>query len=522
MTRHPHRHSIPLQIEVLTPVAAGSGQTLDPMRYALSHEQGRHVLHFLDLDDWVDSKADNPQFLKLLEGSPLELRSFLHDDLQDQTRLRQFSIGQRRVEDAGLVKKFQQELARSDSRNRLQVAEAIKNPLTRRLLLPGSSLKGALVTPILDHLERKHRLNWKQQRNPKFSYRGLVEASFGKITDSAFRALKVGDSECPAGAGEVVTAIEKRKSKEEDGTPKLPTEAIGSTLMDGKTPLHLHASLVLGFDDKSSGVLGIPKLKEKLDWKDLCRIATKFYRDRFEEEWQQFYTKPWMQHTASALLPIRQRIAQVDPEQGALLLRVGHYSHSRCVTIENSVPWAMERRIAGETVRFGPNTTRTLANGVLPFGWVILRECDWSELEQHRRQLDSEWQHEQSEQQDLRKQLDEQRCAAEAAEQARQAELLRKAKETARREAEEAAKLKGERLLPEVAKLANWGDLRQFAERELAALDPQEYVPALGEALRKQVESKGVSKQKLKKEPDLLEKRRAQVKGWLRPFEERS
>lgn len=502
MTLRPHRHAHVLQLETLTPVAIGNGQQLDPLRYTIvRHEDGSGTLHFIDLDQWLEDHAEDKGLQRVLEGQPLELRAYLQQSLEKSELLERYSLQQREVADAGLVSKFMGKVREAQSRHQLQIAEAFKNPLTGRLVLPGSSLKGALVTPIIDHLEREHRLGWKKEAGDPRAFRRLMEEVFGKITDSAFKALRLADLEFPADAGGVMTAIERRRRREEPGTPKLDTEAIAPKSQ-------AFGLLTLGFDEKSSGVLSIPKLNARLDWEQIRALVTRFYRSRFEEEWDWFYTQPWMVSVREALGPVRERVQQLDPGRGDLLLRVGHYSHSRCVTIENSIPWA---KLGRDRQPQGPNTTRTLANGRLPFGWVLIQQGSWEQLEEHRNRLEAEWQRHSQQQYARSEALREQRQAAELAEQARL--------EQERREAEaEAAKPAGERLLPEVAQLQNWGEVQQFAERQLKELDPAGYVPELGEAFREKALSFEIPKKKLKLNPDEPQKRADQVEEWLKPF----
>ncbi|MDP6248435.1 MAG: RAMP superfamily CRISPR-associated protein [SAR324 cluster bacterium] len=509
MTASHNRHVHPLQLEVLTPVAIGNGQNLDPLHYTIAKDgSGKDELHFIDLDHWMDAHADDKSLHRALEGNPLEFRSYLHQNLKDSSELKKYSIFRRRVEDAGLVRRFQEKITEVNSKNRLQVFEVAKNPVTGRLVIPGSSLKGALVTPVIDHFERTHQLGWKRHADSPFGFRNVMEETFGKITESTFKGLKVSDAECPDDVGVVVTAVEKRKSREGDGTPKLDSEAIGSKRIDG-SPTLLGCLLTLGFDENSSGVLSVPKLKSKLDWTEICRIVTKFYQDRFIEEWDWFYNQQWMGRTRERLESVRQRIKTLRPEDGIMLIRVGHYSHSRCVTIDNSKPWAKSGK---DGMLQGPNTTRTLANGLLPFGWILLSECSWEVWEARRSVLDEERYKAQELQEKQRLEQKQQKTAALQAEREQKEKELQAAKA-------EAAKPAGERLIKEVEKLQDWGQIMQFASSKLEALDPKEYVPELGEALRNQVIIKGVTKKGIKKDPQLGEKRMSKMDEWLNRFE---
>ena len=192
-----------------------------------------------------------------------------------------------------------------------------------------------------------------------------------------------------------------------------------------------------------------------------------------------------------------------------MLIRVGHYSHSRCVTIDNSKPWAKSGK---DGMLQGPNTTRTLANGLLPFGWILLSECSWEVWEARRSVLDEERYKAQELQEKQRLEQKQQKTAALQAEREQKEKELQAAKA-------EAAKPAGERLIKEVEKLQDWGQIMQFASSKLEALDPKEYVPERGEALRNQVIIKRVTKKGIKKDPQLGEKRMSKMDEWLNRFE---
>jgi hypothetical protein len=106
-----------------------------------------------------------------------------------------------------------------------------------------------------------------------------------------------------------------------------------------------------------------PKLNrtlKKFELKDLILMLNKFYYSRFEYELN-FYSSPQMYHIKEIMTNLKNKIDNELQNGNSALIRVGHFSHIECITWDNRRPMAK---------KWG--TTRTLANGRYPFGWVLL------------------------------------------------------------------------------------------------------------------------------------------------------
>jgi CRISPR-associated protein Csm5 len=448
-----HRDYQPVQIEVLTPVAINSGNLLDPMRYTICKEDKQLALHIIDLEQWVMDNAEDRSLNESLENDRFfQVRKYLQDDLQKPEVLQQYSLARRNTNNPPLFKKFMAELGKEEeSQNQLQIAEALHNPNTKRLLLAGSSIKGAIRTAVISYLDQQYNLRLKNI-DPSSIQRSL-DGLFGGITDHAFKSLRVQDAEVLNIVSRLVSADEKRHNpdNQRQNVPKAPSEVIAPGKLDGKETAKILTSLTLGFNAKSNKALTVEKQggitqREIFDWPRLCAIVNQFYRQRFREEFDKFYRQPHLQQTGSLLEPIRQHIAKTPTDQG-MLLRVGRYSHAESLSIINGSPQG--RRIQGRMV--GPGTTRTLADGIWPFGWILISPADNDSLKAYQDELQQETQSQNTtRQQALEKQQrrreEEQRqklaekVAAEEKERALKLEQERKEQEEAGRLAREQAK----------------------------------------------------------------------------------
>ena len=448
-----HRDYQPVQIEVLTPVAINSGQLLDPMRYTICQEDKQLALHIIDLEQWVMDNAEDRTLNESLENDRFfQVRKYLQEDLQKPGMLQQYSLARRNTNNSPLFEKFMAELHKEEeSQNQLQIAEALHNPNTKRLVLAGSSVKGAIRTAVISYLDQQYNLKLKNIE--PFAIQRSLDELFGGISDHAFKSLRVQDAEVSNIASRLVSADEKRHNpdNQRSNVPKAPSEVIAPVKLDGKETAKIFTNLTLGFNAKSKKALTVEKQggitqREIFDWPRLCEIVNQFYQQRFREEFDKFYRQPHLQQTGSLLEPIRQRIAGTKTDHG-MLLRVGRYSHAESLSIVNGSPQG--RRIQGRMV--GPGTTRTLADGIWPFGWILITPADKDSLNAYQDELQQETlSHNTTRQQALEKQQrhreEEQRqklaekAAAEEKERALKLERERKEREEAERLAQEQAK----------------------------------------------------------------------------------
>ncbi|MBR5704923.1 MAG: hypothetical protein IKX21_03010, partial [Deltaproteobacteria bacterium] len=328
---------------------------------------------------------------------------------EDAERLALFSC---RIPDEALAQDLQHALD-SQSNKKGEVDAIMRNPVDGAVCLPGSSLKGALSTPLINWQDQQKSGNQggflktflnSQQYEQQRKYRELMSQMFGEIRSHAMQALKVSDISVPPDVCHIVKPLEKSR-KEKNGTPKNACEIIPpGTMLYGR----------LLFDSASGG----PQIRGPgwtADFNLLRMLCNAFYLSRLAIERRNFYTLPHLSKVHDEMDKVLQKIAegfslekqqsiamveeairQLSPNAGPhemaalfqdklqklgcgnppILLRVGHYSHVECVTIDSNVPKgrSFNKKEGGKT---GPvfGTTRTLAAGKQPFGWVLLHFC---------------------------------------------------------------------------------------------------------------------------------------------------
>ena len=101
----------------------------------------------------------------------------------------------------------------------------------------------------------------------------------------------------------------------------------------------------------------------------------RFYVSKYKDEYLKFFTSGHADQIRQEIAPMSLEIANLKTNE--TLVRIGHFSHVECVTLDN-VRKPKTREVKGKPMPYG--TTRTLANGLYPFGWAKLEFKDLESL----------------------------------------------------------------------------------------------------------------------------------------------
>lgn len=360
---------IPVRLEVLTPVHVSSGDRLDPTSYVIRREETGTFLYMVDLMAWLEDQFADPS------GDPQALAQefarrplpAIREKLNQEIDPRIYAINRAQVISREFYEKYVKDLGDPGSRHSLKISTHVSNAASVAPLIPGSSLKGAMRTAVIDYLDQKKGLELKRYaRESKNGYRNRLDEALGNIRENVFKLLKVGDFEAPLESSLIVSAKEIGKTACKKATPKDPCEVLASRVFHSEKGHVLYGRIGMGgilSNEKRfvSTLKGTRRRFEfEFDWQGLAGLVSRFFAERFVEEYHRFYSQgPEREKTRQALLRLAKEIT--DPAPGEMVLRVGHYSHIECVTITNN--------------NRGYGNTRTLVEGIYPFGWVKLTPC---------------------------------------------------------------------------------------------------------------------------------------------------
>lgn len=388
--------------------------------------------------------------------------------------------------------------------NKLEIERTAWNPVSGKPILPGSGLKGAIRTALLDRENDGRRLGGGE-RNRDLQNR-LFDFRPGKFELDPMRLIRLGDAPLRNGIDlptEVLFALNRKKRPVEKNGTEVQSRAEQQglyQLLECLPPLFdrpFAGTLTVQDLDQVGNERNTPRLRFGID--DIATACNRFYQPILERELALLRQRGFVDaHWADR---IEQLLRQLQPpfEKGrAFLLRAGRHSGAESVTL-NGVRSIKIMKGRGEKPDWSdsPKTLwlagheRQAQRDLLPFGWLLV-EIDPTdqppisavetvrEIEKWQRQVDSrvaalwerverEWTEEAAREQRLRE--EQRRAAAE--------EEVRRAQKEAERLEREAALAKmapiereihGFESIPEALKVlesGKWGDDQSEAARYL-------------------------------------------------------
>jgi CRISPR-associated protein Csm5 len=448
----PFLNSTRCVISTLTPVHMGSGDDYYPTNYVID---GGWLHHFSEEGLLQAATADERRQLAQLavfkgkaEEGIKRLQAFIYEK-----RDRFLAHATHRVPLSDQLDHFyrsrtgkitQREGNGNGRNNQLEIQRCSVNPYDQQPILPGSGIKGATRTALLDGANDGRAPNdFERDPNrkpPRWASDRLQQRllDYEKIPDDPLRLLKIGDAayRLPDGLlGLEIRVAVNRKKKRSKSRSQAEDKGL-STLLES---LPAHRSRALGceitfLDSARRAIPGMDNLRELAD----CCNA--FYRPQLERELALLRD---LNHADAAWIGAVERLSsgewcQAFDRKRAFLLRLGRHGGAESNTL-NGVRWIWIPQI--KKSQDHTNTYWLAADhkdqqhGLLPFGWVLVELGDAGLVETHR--------------------FLQERCAAD----------YDRLAEEQRREAEAAARRR---------ELAEQAEVKVRAEREAAAAEQAE------------------------------------------------
>ena len=382
--------------EPLSPVHIGSGLSIEPCEYDLRTTSEGCFLCALDLPQIISKlhpKQRQELYALMDKADYVGVRSWLTRYAQDRAEPL-FAVQVQ--EDV-----FEEIKNNIDNPHRLgQIDLFVRDPASGRPYIPGSSIKGALRTAVVDALARIDRNTQSQiqqlagsaggRESPKGDNAAIFEArALGCYTAEEqkrnlyrdpFRQLAISDLSMP----DAPTIIDRITIIRPGGAASGGRPAPGS----GQEKIIIYREVTwskldgqpLRFDGEArlySGLAARGAVPMRLDLATLCRQCNDFYIPRLKEELQLFVTD---EKISRALLDAASGLKGLQ-----CLIRLGRHSHFECVTVgppfrrlpasrrsssANATPENADRRPRADALIVGK--TRSYVAGELPLGWAIL------------------------------------------------------------------------------------------------------------------------------------------------------
>jgi CRISPR-associated protein Csm5 len=495
-------HHYTLKYTPLSPLHIGADESYEPGNYVIDDEEG--ALYSFDsqaaLAGLTDS--DRRQLLAIVNGKPgdqmlTQVQAFFHQHREKLLAFTRLPVptasGVRSLYQKRIGKTAQHEGQGKRVINKLEIDRTFYNPVDGTPLIPGSSIKGAIRTALLDANNDNKPLKERNERNQQLQQRLFGD---GKFHTDPMRLVSVGDAGWQGKRDKPACQIQfavnrKRKPVVKDGK-LVQSQAEASNLyqlLECVAPHHYQSftgSLTL--QDTGALIQDDRKLpKQHLHWsmKDLAQACNGFYKNLFQKELNEmkernYLDTAWqkqMEHLLGDGL-----LKRLDDGK-AFLLRVGRHSGAEALTL-NGVRNIRIMQGRGQPAAWEkyPKTWWLAADdigskqGLLPFGWVLVEidpETPDTQLQQWLENGHGElagW---------MQKQLSKQNELRQKAELHIRREQQRQEEE---RQEAEALRLKEEE---ENKRLAKLSPIEQEIETFLKSIPPQEHDTRLLQELEK-------------------------------------
>ena len=335
---------------ILSPIHIGTGQELDPFSYVIRN----NTLLLVDLVKWMETYSERGEIERLMESDSFAIvRSFIAEKFDNPDAV----LCDIPVDNPKLIESYQTAIKEKNPRNQVLISPTIRNEISQEAYIPGSSIKGAIRTAIANEFVKPAKVTSKD------AYRSDYEVKiFGKIKDDPMKWLKLADVSLGKRSTVIVEAKEYPLNPNKPLTPKGHMEVSISECHTGE-PAVYPLKLNMAAFNLHGKTVDLPFLIESLN---------RFYVPKYEEEYHKFYKGQTPPDIDQAIAPMHKVVSNLKTNEA--LMRLGHFSHVECMTLDGVR--SPKTRLGRDRKPLPWGKTRTLVNGIYPFGWVKLEFLD--------------------------------------------------------------------------------------------------------------------------------------------------
>lgn len=332
-----------LKCQILSPLHIGAGEEINPLDYIIKDDRCYRV----SFENFVAGMSEKERaiFESLIDkGDLVEMRKYITANIDAQKD----SVYSTQV--GGSVSGlYRSKMA--DIQNQLIISPFLRTERGARVLIPGSSIKGAIRTAVISEIAKGSRLPSPKEYREEDEFEAKV-MGYKDGKDDPFRGIKIRDVGLDNDA--VIVREVKNLSKKGNALQTNEMQMICEVLHSLVTGTPIEFETSISFDDY---LFSLNFLSKKLTMEMIVRSCNAFYRDKVEKEHDKFYKGTSLEGWSSQLLS-----TMVD--ENSFLLRIGRYSGVESVTFDNY----RKPKPPGKKGVWG--TSRNLAEGKYPMGWV--------------------------------------------------------------------------------------------------------------------------------------------------------
>lgn len=388
-------------VTTLSPVHMGTDEDYQPTNYVID---GDTLFEFDTRAVGSLSDAERKRLLSIVSGTSKP---------EMLTQLQQFFYTNREALIAGSVKEakvgrgvqalYEARVGRAANvesdgirvQNKLEIGRMAYNPIDRLPILPGSGIKGAMRTALLDEVNQgdraQHREKHRDMQARLFRYRN--ERNGQDLHRDPMRLISVGDLQLcreDAHPAEICFAVNRKKrpvrDKNGDLVQSMAEKGNLYQLLETIPPFRLRAFVGRMAISELANINAPSKLPDeglRFDFERVAAACNQFYWPVWDAEWKLIRERgygdaAWTQRVEALLSSsVRERVQA----NRAFLLRVGRHSGSDSVTLHGARQGNIKvMRGRGERPRYADSATTlwlaseeiALRSNMQPYGWLLV------------------------------------------------------------------------------------------------------------------------------------------------------
>ena len=379
-----------VQITTLSPVQLGSGDDFYPTNYVITDDGWLH--HFDELALSYALKGNLSKLSNALESQRgddmiLSIQRLIREYSKDLSKLAFYSLpvsqGFLTFYKSRIGQIAQRETGNKRVVNRLQISRTFIHPHKHVPVIPGSALKGAIRTAIVNELAQRKLAELKRLASDRQGSKKVQEKvlSYSRVNEDPMKFFKVSDAEYQHSylPTEIMFSVSRKRKPKANYEP---AEGV-STYMEVISPYRFQAftsdlRFVEAFDHKQN--TAIPT-----SFAEVAKVCNAYYLPKLKLELEQLSQQADYldsNYVAAINHLIESEWETMLKANKIFVLRLGKFSGAQDKTLDGLkrikilTPKDQPNEERSETteVRLAAEIDVKQKHGLLPFGWVLVQQ----------------------------------------------------------------------------------------------------------------------------------------------------
>ena len=378
-----------VQITTLSPVQLGSGDDFYPTNYVITDDGWLH--HFDELALSYALKGNLSKLSNALESQRgddmiLSIQRLIREYSKDLSKLAFYSLpvsqGFLTFYKSRIGQIAQRETGNKRVVNRLQISRTFIHPHKHVPVIPGSALKGAIRTAIVNDLAQHDIAELKRLASDRQGSKKVQEKvlSYSRVNEDPMKFFKVSDAEYQHSylPTEIMFSVSRKRKPKANYEP---AEGV-STYMEVISPYRFQAftsdlRFVEAFDHKQN--TAIPT-----SFAEVAKVCNAYYLPKLKLELEQLSQQADYldsNYVAAINHLIESEWETMLKANKIFVLRLGKFSGAQDKTLDDLRSIAIkvgqrdyENKPETHEVRLAAEIDVKQKHGLLPFGWVLVQQ----------------------------------------------------------------------------------------------------------------------------------------------------